>query len=64
MRKPDPAIYHHALAQVGGVAPERCVFLDDFHGNVSAARQLGMAGVLVGSDVGAAIAELDRLLGE
>jgi epoxide hydrolase-like predicted phosphatase len=64
MRKPDPAIYHHALAEVGGVAPERCIFLDDFHGNVAAARQLGMAGVLVGSDVGAAIAELDRLLGD
>jgi epoxide hydrolase-like predicted phosphatase len=64
MRKPDPAIYHHALARVGGVLPERCVFLDDFHGNVAAARQLGMAGVLVGSDVGAAIAELDRLLGD
>jgi epoxide hydrolase-like predicted phosphatase len=64
MRKPDPAIFRHALELVGGVAPERCVFLDDFHGNVAAAERLGMAGVLVGNDVGAAIAELDRLLGD
>ncbi len=64
MRKPDPAIFEHALDLVGGVAPERCVFLDDFPGNVAAAERLGMAGVLVTADVQAAIAELDRLLAD
>lgn len=62
MRKPDPRIFELALAQVGGVAATRCIFLDDFQGNVAAAEQLGMTGVLVGEDVDAAIAELDRLL--
>ena len=64
MRKPDPAIFGHALELVGGIAPERSIFLDDFRGNVAAAEKLGMAGVLVGSDVRLAIAALDRLLGE
>ena len=64
MRKPDPAIFGHALERIGGVAPERCVFLDDFPGNVEAARKLGMAGVLVGDDFAEAIAELDRLVEE
>ncbi|MGZ5214009.1 MAG: HAD family hydrolase [Actinomycetota bacterium] len=27
--KPDPAIYHAALEQLGGVLPERAVFVDD-----------------------------------
>jgi epoxide hydrolase-like predicted phosphatase len=62
MRKPDPAIFHHALAQVGGVAPERTVFLDDFAGNVEAARRLGIHGVLVGEDPAPALLELDRIL--
>lgn len=61
MRKPDAAIYHHALDQLG-VRAERSIFLDDFHGNVAAARALGMGGVVVGSDVAEAIAELDALL--
>jgi epoxide hydrolase-like predicted phosphatase len=64
VRKPDPAIFGHALELIGGVAPERCVFLDDVPGNVLAAEKLGMAGVLVGEDFKAAIVELDRLLEE
>lgn len=64
MRKPNPAIFEHALELIGGVAPERCIFLDDFHGNIAAAQSLGMAGVLVTQDVRAAIAELDHLLAE
>jgi epoxide hydrolase-like predicted phosphatase len=63
MRKPDPEIFRHALELIGGIAPERCVFLDDFEGNVNAAERLGMAAVLVSDDPHAAIAELDRLLG-
>lgn len=62
LRKPDPAIYRLALERLGGVPPQRTVFLDDFAGNVDAAERLGMRGVVVGADVGAALAELDRQL--
>lgn len=62
LRKPNPAIFEHALDLVGGVAPERSIFLDDFHGNVAAAKRLGMSGILVTEDVSAAISALDRLL--
>ncbi|MGH0031264.1 MAG: HAD family hydrolase [Myxococcota bacterium] len=64
LRKPDPRIFELALARVGDVPAERAVFLDDFEGNVAAAERVGMTGILVGPDVGAAIAELDRLLGD
>ena len=61
VRKPDPAIYHIALEQVG-VAAERAVFVDDFPGNIHAAEQLGMRGILVEDDPSEALASLDRLL--
>lgn len=60
LRKPDPRIYHHALEQVGGIAPERAVFLDDLENNVVAARALGMAGIVVG-EPDAALRELAAL---
>jgi epoxide hydrolase-like predicted phosphatase len=63
VRKPDPAIFDLALREIGGIAPERAVFLDDFLGNVEAARRLGMHGVLVENDPAGALAELERLLG-
>ncbi|HKA14180.1 MAG TPA: HAD family phosphatase [Myxococcota bacterium] len=63
VRKPDPAIFSLALRELGGIAPEHAVFLDDFPGNVAAARRLGMHGVLVGEDPGGALAELEGLLG-
>jgi epoxide hydrolase-like predicted phosphatase len=62
IRKPDPAIFALALRELGGVAPEHAVFLDDFHGNVAAARRLGMHGVLVEDDPARALAELERLV--
>ncbi len=62
MRKPNPAIYRHALDLLGGVAPERAVFLDDAEGNVAGARAVGMHAILVGPDPAPALAELDRLL--
>lgn len=62
VRKPDPRIYHLALAELGGVDPTRSVFLDDYLGNVEAARRLGMFGIVVESDPTGALAELDRLL--
>jgi epoxide hydrolase-like predicted phosphatase len=62
MRKPDPRIYHHTLAEIGGVAPERSVFLDDYAGNITAANDVGMIGVLVEADPAEAIARVDELL--
>ncbi len=62
VRKPDPAIFSLALRELGGVAPEHAVFLDDFPGNVEAARRLGMHGVLVEDDPSGALAELERLI--
>lgn len=62
MRKPDPRIYTYSLAQIGGVVPERAIFLDDFEGNIDAAVKLGMTGILVGPDPQPALAALDEAL--
>lgn len=62
-RKPDAAIFHLALERVGGIDASRAVFLDDFAGNIEAARGLGIESVLVGADHRPAIATLERLLG-
>lgn len=61
MRKPNPAIYHHALEQLGQVPPEQAVFLDDSPGNVDGARRAGLHAILV-DDPETAVAELDELL--
>ena len=61
MRKPNPAIFAHTLDLLG-VAPERTAFLDDFAGNVTAARGVGMIAILVEPDPTAAIGEVDALL--
>jgi putative hydrolase of the HAD superfamily len=42
--KPDRRIYEIA-AELAGVAPERCLFVDDRLENVTAAIGLGMTGV-------------------
>ena len=42
--KPDPRIYRLA-AELAGVAPERCLFVDDSEENVAAAAALGMRAV-------------------
>jgi putative hydrolase of the HAD superfamily len=63
MRKPNPAIFRHALELLGGVAPERAVFLDDASGNVVGARAAGLHAILVdAADPSVALAELDVLL--
>ena len=62
MRKPNPAIYHHTLELLGGVAPHEAVFLDDTATNVDGARRAGLAAILV-EDPDRALAELDALLG-
>jgi putative hydrolase of the HAD superfamily len=61
MRKPNPAIYEYTAAQLG-VAPERCVFLDDAPGNTAGAESVGMRAILVGLDIGPALTELDEVL--
>jgi putative hydrolase of the HAD superfamily len=63
MRKPDPAIYALTLERLGGVAAERCVFVDDLDVNCEAARALGMAAVRFES-AGQAIPEIESALAE
>lgn len=61
MRKPNPAIFHHALALLGGVEPGAAVFLDDSPGNVAGAQRAGLHAIHV-DDPDDALAELDALL--
>jgi len=61
LRKPDPAIFALTLERLGGVAPERCVFVDDLDVNCEAARALGMAAVRFES-AGQAIPEMQAFL--
>jgi putative hydrolase of the HAD superfamily len=63
MRKPNPAIYHHALEALGGVPPQEAVFLDDSPGNVDGARRVGLHAIHV-TDPEAAVQELDALLAQ
>jgi epoxide hydrolase-like predicted phosphatase len=60
IRKPDPEIYLVATRRVG-VAPDRCVFVDDLGGNLKPAKVLGMTTI---RHVSAAdtTAQLKRLL--
>jgi putative hydrolase of the HAD superfamily len=63
LRKPNPKIYLLALELLGGIAPERAVFLDDAVGNVAGARAAGLHAILVDAEAPAgALAELDALL--
>jgi putative hydrolase of the HAD superfamily len=62
LRKPDPAIYRLTCDRLG-VAPERCLFVDDVEPNCAAARELGMTAVLFRSSE-QAIAEVREALGE
>jgi putative hydrolase of the HAD superfamily len=61
MRKPNPAIYLHALALLGDVPPQEAVFLDDSPGNVGGAQRAGLQAILV-DDPEAAVVALDALL--
>jgi putative hydrolase of the HAD superfamily len=45
LRKPDPEIYLQAAAELR-VAPQDCVFLDDFPVNITTAQELGMRAIL------------------
>jgi putative hydrolase of the HAD superfamily len=44
-RKPEPEIYELTLERLGGIAPERCLFIDDADLNCEAAVKLGMSAV-------------------
>lgn len=61
VRKPDPRIFQTALEMLAVPASD-ALFLDDYEGNVVAARRLGIHGIVVGVDPTAALAELDCLL--
>ncbi len=45
LSKPDPAIYRHLLDEFQ-LDPATCLFLDDYQGNVDAARKLGIHALL------------------
>jgi putative hydrolase of the HAD superfamily len=60
-RKPDPRIYQYAC-ELLGVAPERCIYLDDLGINLKPARAMGMRTIKVG-DPEIAIAELEAMVG-
>jgi putative hydrolase of the HAD superfamily len=62
MRKPNPAIYQHALDALGGIPPEEAVFLDDSPGNVEGAKRAGLHAILVETPE-QAIKDLTAVLG-
>jgi len=62
-RKPDERVYRLSLERLGVADPTRAVFVDDWPGNVVAARRIGMRGVVVALDPTDALAEIDALFG-
>ena len=60
-RKPEPQFFERACAIID-VAPEHCVYLDDFGMNLKPARAMGMQTIKVG-DPAQAVADLEALLG-
>lgn len=62
VRKPDPAIYIHTLAELG-VDPHESVFVDDTAVNVETAAALGMHGVLVDPEPTSALDRVRALAG-
>jgi epoxide hydrolase-like predicted phosphatase len=61
MRKPAPEMYTLGAERIG-MAPERCVYVDDLAFNLTPARELGMATVHH-VDADRTVAELEQLLG-
>ncbi|MEH6550489.1 MAG: HAD family phosphatase [Pseudomonadales bacterium] len=62
MRKPNPDIFHHALA-LAGVDAGEAIFLDDFLGNVQAAQALDITAIHVDGDGKKTVTDLDKYLG-
>lgn len=61
MRKPDPEIYLHT-AELLGLAPRECVFVDDLPHNVRGAAAVGMVGIRH-VDMATTARELEALTG-
>ncbi len=61
LRKPNPAIFHHAAEKLG-LEPAECAFIDDIEHNVRAAEAIGMSGLLH-TDADTTVAGLERLIG-
>ena len=61
LRKPDPAIYRHALEQIEA-EPAETVFLDDIGGNLKTARAMGLTTIKVVTPE-QALSELESVLG-
>lgn len=61
MRKPNPKIYLHTLDRLGGIAPDRAVFLDDAPGNVAGAEAAGLHAIHV-EDPADALLAVEALL--
>jgi epoxide hydrolase-like predicted phosphatase len=61
MRKPERGIYELVLERLGGLEPDRVVYLDDFPANLAMAAEVGMRTLLFGEPK-ATLAELDVLL--
>jgi putative hydrolase of the HAD superfamily len=59
MRKPEPRIYRHA-AQVIGVEPSSCLFVDDTTGHLAVAAEVGMT-VIHHEDAAQTLKALERL---
>ena len=62
MRKPAREIYELTLDRLGGVPPERALFLDDFPWNIAGAEQVGLQTIHV-ADSAASAGDLRSLLG-
>jgi putative hydrolase of the HAD superfamily len=61
LRKPDQAIFRHALDLLG-LPPGACAFIDDIEHNVRAAEELGIVGVHH-TDAESTVPRLERLVG-
>lgn len=61
LRKPHPEVFHLACERLG-LPPSDCVFVDDHDGNVDAAREVGLIGVLH-EKTEQTVGELEALLG-
>lgn len=61
LRKPDPAIFLHALDRLG-LPPQDCAFIDDIEHNVRAAEKLGITGVHH-TDAATTVSRLEKLVG-
>jgi putative hydrolase of the HAD superfamily len=62
LRKPNPAIFIKALA-AGDLSADEVLFLDDYAGNISAAKALNIDCILVDGDGAKTVKDLDALLG-